>query len=157
MRAVDLIRKKRDAGEHSREEIEFLISAYTHGDIPDYQMSAWLMAAWLCGLNRSELAALTEAMLCSGELAGAGSGTLAAAAAGCNNNWSMYYVGSRLQWDVTKSFYLAVDVLYQRLNSASLPGNALTATTALTNSGATTVSDQSNWLVGLRMHKDFLP
>ena len=68
MRAVDLIRKKRDSGEHTREELDFLISGYTHGDIPDYQMAAWLMAAWLRGLNRSELAALTEVMLCSGEI-----------------------------------------------------------------------------------------
>jgi pyrimidine-nucleoside phosphorylase len=68
MRAVDLIRKKRDSGEHSREEIDFLVSGYTCGDIPDYQMSAWLMAVWLRGLSRSELAALTEAMLYSGEV-----------------------------------------------------------------------------------------
>jgi pyrimidine-nucleoside phosphorylase len=68
MRAVDLIRKKRDAGEHSREEIDFLVSGYTRGDIPDYQMSAWLMAAWLRGMSRSELAALTEAMLYSGQV-----------------------------------------------------------------------------------------
>jgi hypothetical protein len=96
-------------------------------------------------------------MLCVGEGAGAGAGITALAAAGCNNNWNMYYIGSRLQWDVTKSFYLAVDVLYQDLNSATLPGNLLTAATALTNSGALTVSNQSNWMVGLRMHKDFLP
>jgi pyrimidine-nucleoside phosphorylase len=68
MRAVDLIRKKRDSGEHSREEIDFLVSGYTSGEIPDYQMAAWLMAAWIRGLNRSELAALTEAMLYSGEV-----------------------------------------------------------------------------------------
>jgi pyrimidine-nucleoside phosphorylase len=68
MRAVDLIRKKRDSGEHSREEIDLLISGYTSGEIPDYQMAAWLMAAWLRGLNRSEIAALTEAMLYSGEV-----------------------------------------------------------------------------------------
>ena len=68
MRAVDLIRKKRDSGEHSREEIDFLISGYTSGKIPDYQMAAWLMAAWLRGLNRPEIAALTEAMLYSGEV-----------------------------------------------------------------------------------------
>src|SRR5262250_483985 len=68
MRTVDLIRKKRDAGEHTREEIEFLVSGYTRGEIPDYQMSAWLMALWLRGLNRSELAALTEAMLYSGQV-----------------------------------------------------------------------------------------
>jgi len=68
MRAVDLIRKKRDAGEHSREEINFLISAYTKGKIPDYQAAAWLMAAWIRGLSRNETAALTEAMLHSGEV-----------------------------------------------------------------------------------------
>lgn len=68
MRAVDVIRKKRDSGEHSREEIDFLISGYTRGDIPDYQMSAWLMAAWLRGLSGSETAALTECMLHSGEV-----------------------------------------------------------------------------------------
>lgn len=68
MRAVDLIRKKRDSGEHSREEIEYLISAYTRDQFPDYQMAAWLMAAWIRGLSRPELAALTEAMLHSGEV-----------------------------------------------------------------------------------------
>jgi pyrimidine-nucleoside phosphorylase len=68
MRAVDLIRKKRDSGEHSREEIDFLISGYTRGEIPDYQMSAWLMAAWLRGLSGAEIASLTEAMLHSGEV-----------------------------------------------------------------------------------------
>ena len=68
MRAVDLIRKKRDSGEHSREEINFLVSAYTRGEIPDYQMAAWLMAVWIRGLNHSERAALTEAMLHSGEV-----------------------------------------------------------------------------------------
>ena len=68
MRAVDLIRKKRDSGELSREEIDFLISGYTRGDIPDYQMSAWLMATWLRGMSRSELAALTESMLYSGQV-----------------------------------------------------------------------------------------
>ena len=68
MRAVDLIRKKRDSGENSREEIDFLVSGYTRGDIPDYQMAAWLMAAWIRGMSRSELAALTEVMLYSGEV-----------------------------------------------------------------------------------------
>ena len=85
-------------------------------------------------------------MLCSGEGAGSGSGSAAVAAAGCNNDWSVWGVGSRLQWDVTKSFYLAVDVLYTHLDSATLPGGALTGATTLTNSGATTVSNESNWL-----------
>jgi pyrimidine-nucleoside phosphorylase len=68
MRVVDLIRRKRDSGEHTPEEIAELIAAYTRGDIPDYQMSAWLMAVVLRGLSRAEIAALTEAMLHSGRV-----------------------------------------------------------------------------------------
>ena len=68
MRAVDLIRKKRDSGEHSLEEINYLVSSYTRGDIPDYQMAAWLMAVWIRGLSPAETASLTEAMLHSGEV-----------------------------------------------------------------------------------------
>ncbi len=68
MRVVELIRKKRDAAELSREEILYLIAGYTGGQIPDYQMSAWLMAVVLRGMTRSELAALTEAMLNSGQV-----------------------------------------------------------------------------------------
>ncbi len=68
MRAVDLIRRKRDSGELTREEIEQFIAAYTAGEIPDYQMSAWLMAVVLRGMTRPEIAALTEAMLHSGRV-----------------------------------------------------------------------------------------
>jgi pyrimidine-nucleoside phosphorylase len=68
MRVVDLIRRKRDSGELTREEIEELIASYTRGDIPDYQMSAWLMAVVLRGMTRPEIAALTEAMLRSGRV-----------------------------------------------------------------------------------------
>jgi pyrimidine-nucleoside phosphorylase len=67
-RAIDVIRKKRDAIELSREEIEGLVNAYTKGDIPDYQVSAWLMAVVLRGMTRPETAALTDAMLRSGEV-----------------------------------------------------------------------------------------
>lgn len=67
-RAVDVIRKKRDGGELSRDEIESLVNAYTRGDIPDYQVSAWLMAVVLRGMTRAETAALTDAMLRSGDV-----------------------------------------------------------------------------------------
>jgi pyrimidine-nucleoside phosphorylase len=68
MRTVDLIRKKRNGVELSREEIHFLISGYGREEIPDYQISAWLMAVVLRGMSREELAALTEIMLHSGEV-----------------------------------------------------------------------------------------
>ncbi len=67
-RAIDVIRKKRDGVELSRAEIESLVNAYTRGDIPDYQVSAWLMAVVLRGMTRAETAALTDAMLRSGEV-----------------------------------------------------------------------------------------
>jgi pyrimidine-nucleoside phosphorylase len=67
-RAIDVIRKKRDGVELSRGEIESLVNAYTRGDIPDYQVSAWLMAVVLRGMTRGETAALTDAMLRSGEV-----------------------------------------------------------------------------------------
>ena len=67
-RAIDVIRKKRDGLELSRTEIEGLVNAYTTGEIPDYQVSAWLMAVVLRGMTRPETAALTDAMLRSGEV-----------------------------------------------------------------------------------------
>jgi pyrimidine-nucleoside phosphorylase len=68
VRAVDVIRKKRDGQELSRAEIEYLVRAYTTGEIPDYQVSAWLMAVILRGLTRAETSVLTDAMLRSGDV-----------------------------------------------------------------------------------------
>ena len=68
MHVTDLIRRKRDGGELHRAEIEFLINGYTRDAIPDYQISAWLMAVVLRGMTRAELAALTESMLNSGQV-----------------------------------------------------------------------------------------
>ena len=68
MRMVDLIRRKRDGGELSDPEIEFIVRGYTAGEVPDYQISAWLMAVLLKGMSRAETAALTQAMLHSGEV-----------------------------------------------------------------------------------------
>ncbi len=68
LRAVDVIAKKRDGQELSAVEIEYFIQQYTSGEIPDYQASAWLMAALLRGMTRAETAALTNAMLLSGEV-----------------------------------------------------------------------------------------
>ncbi len=68
MRAIDVIRKKRDGGELSPEEIEFFVSGYTADRIPDYQVAAWLMAVLLRGMTRAEMAALTDSMLHSGSV-----------------------------------------------------------------------------------------
>ena len=68
IRMVDVIRKSRDGHELSQEEIQAIVRDYTRGGIPDYQVSAWLMAAVLRGLTRAETASLTDAMLRSGEV-----------------------------------------------------------------------------------------
>jgi len=69
MRTVDLIQRKRDGAELAPEEIEFLVDGYTSGEIPDYQMSAFLMAVFYSGMTDREVSRLTECMLRSGETA----------------------------------------------------------------------------------------
>lgn len=66
MRMVDIIEKKRDGGVLSEEEIRFFIEGYTKGDIPDYQASALAMAILFKGMNKKEIAILTDAMEHSG-------------------------------------------------------------------------------------------
>ena len=65
---TDLIAKKRDQKELSREEIEYMIREYTNGSIPDYQMSAMCMAILLNGMTREETLHLTTAMTNSGDV-----------------------------------------------------------------------------------------
>ncbi len=65
---VELIARKRDGGTHSPEEIHSLVEQLSDGRMADYQMSAWLMAAFLRGLDAGETAALTRAMLESGKI-----------------------------------------------------------------------------------------
>ncbi len=68
MRAVDIIIKKRDGLELSREEIQFFVDGFTRGEIPDYQVAAWSMAVLLNGMSEKETTDLTLAMAHSGEV-----------------------------------------------------------------------------------------
>ena len=68
MKAVDIIIKKRDKQELSKDEIEFFINGFTAGDIPDYQAAAWAMAVLLNGMTDQETTYLTLAMAHSGEI-----------------------------------------------------------------------------------------
>src|SRR5579871_1306084 len=67
MRTVDLIQRKRDGGELDSGEISYLVEGYTSGSIPDYQMSAFLMAVCFTGMGDREVSTLTERMASSGE------------------------------------------------------------------------------------------
>ena len=97
-----------------------------------------------------------NAMLCHVEGAGTGGGTTAVASTGCDNDWSTWWIGSRTQWNVSKDFYMGFDVLYSKLNSASLPGGIIPNSNIGIGS-ATTVSDVDNWQFRFRVHRDFYP
>lgn len=68
MRIVDIIDKKKQGKELSKEEINYFISSLSDGSMPDYQASAWLMAVWFRGMSDDETADLTEAMINSGDV-----------------------------------------------------------------------------------------
>lgn len=68
MRMYDLIMKKRNGGALSKEEIYYMVSGYTKGEIPDYQMSAMMMAIYFVGMNEEETLFLTMAMAESGDM-----------------------------------------------------------------------------------------
>jgi pyrimidine-nucleoside phosphorylase len=64
----ELIERKRDGHEHTAEEIELIVFGFARGEVPDYQMSAWLMAALLRGLSADETIAMTDAMVRTGDV-----------------------------------------------------------------------------------------
>jgi hypothetical protein len=111
--------------------------------------------------------AQANAMLCSiGGFGTAGTfGSGATGAAGCNNNWNYWTAGTRLQWDVTKSFYLGVEALYTTVNGATTPGGATAGAVgtgyAFTGGGASAPQVMqgraSDWVFTVRAHRDFLP
>ena len=68
MKAIDIIRKKRDGLELTKSEIDFLIDGYTNDLIPDYQMSALLMAIYFQKMSKIETVYLTQAIINSGEI-----------------------------------------------------------------------------------------
>jgi hypothetical protein len=85
-------------------------------------------------------------MLCGGA-GGIALGSAAPVVVGCDNNWSSWWVGSRTQWNISKDFYMGLDVLYSKLSTATNP-----AVLAVANS-----SDQDNVAVRFRVHRDFMP
>jgi hypothetical protein len=84
-------------------------------------------------------------------------------------NWNQWWIGSRTQWNVTKDFYMGLDVAYVKFESAQFPGGvsggtaspALNGNTQLfpanTNTFPRFISNEDNWQVRFRVHRDFYP
>src|SRR5262245_22448265 len=92
--------------------------------------------------------------------AAAGIGVFATAGVGCDNNWTSWWIGSRTQWNVTKDFYLGLDVAYLKVNgmdttTGTVLGTAVTPNAVTTN--FKTVGDENIWMARFRVHRDFYP
>jgi hypothetical protein len=102
-----------------------------------------------------------NAIICQRLGFGAGFGSAAVADAGCDNNWNWWWVGTRTQWNVTKDFYMGLDIAYTKISGLSLPGGVIPANSVLipgnTNLSARPIDDQDNWQFRFRVHRDFYP
>jgi len=104
-----------------------------------------------------------QSLLCTG---GTGPIPLTGINSGCDLDWQTWWIGSRTQWNVTKDFYMGVDVLYQKLQSANnglqnvTQGGQLNPQNASclgTNCVFTPIKDVDNWAFRFRVHRDFYP
>jgi hypothetical protein len=112
------------------------------------------------GYTKVEYNNQANAILCTLQGDGGGVGIFAVANPGCDNNWQSWWVGSRTQWNVTKDFYMGLDVAYLKMQSMStsdglIAGSAINPATTVNN--VKTLSDQDNWMVRFRVHRDFYP
>jgi hypothetical protein len=115
-----------------------------------------------------------NALLCAGESnnnpgainnpQATGAGITAVALPGCDNDWRAWSLGSRTQWNVTKDFYMGVDVAYTKVQSAGsatgfVPVQNIPTSTVCSSTLARcqTVSDEGAWSVRFRVHRDFYP
>lgn len=101
-----------------------------------------------------------NAILCSLQGSGTGVGNLAVANVGCDNNWQSWRIGTRTQWNVTKDFYMGLDVAYLKIDSMSTSSGLIAgvgAIPATTNQFVRGVNDQDIWMARFRVHRDFYP
>ena len=150
---------------HTNTDCHLTSAAGFNAGYEHYWTPAWhtsLYGAWY----QVKYDSSANSMLCQLEGNGAGgigAGSAAVAGNGCNNNWSTWGVGSRTQWDVTKTFYLGVEVLYSQMTSGTLtPSGTLinaagVASPVAFGSAFHQENTSSNWMVSVRAHRDFLP
>ena len=92
-----------------------------------------------------------------------GFGTGGVVTNGCDNDWSTWWLGTRTQWNVTKDFYLGLDVMYSKLSSATssvsptLGALALSPNIGPAPPNTMQQTDPDNWSVRFRVHRDFYP
>jgi hypothetical protein len=126
-------------------------AAYEHFWSKSYQTSVY------GGYQKITYDSTANTGLCTGESTIFGAAfTLAA---GCNNNWGLWNVGSRTQWNIDSQTALGVDVVYQRLQTSS---GGLVATTTVANGAipagtVRTLADQGSWMGQFRIHRNFYP
>jgi len=87
-----------------------------------------------------------------------GFGTNGLVTNGCDNNWQTWWIGSRTQWNVTKDFYMGLDVMYSKLSSATVLVSPTVGALAISpNLGQIPQTDPDNWSFRFRVHRDFYP
>jgi hypothetical protein len=130
-------------------------AAYVHNWNPQWATQVF------GGYLSQSYSGLANAMLCTNQGFGVGGvGTAAVAAAGCDNDWSAWSVGTNTRWNISKTFYIGLEVLYNSLQSGSTPtGFIVPSALPAGKQGATpyAVGDKDAWLFKLRVHRDFYP
>jgi hypothetical protein len=132
-----------------------LFASYEHFWTPNLRTSVY--GSYL-DVSRS---ANANTALCSTIAFGSNKAGSFSSATGCNQDFSAWNIGSRSQWNITKDLYVGLDVIYQKLNSASLNTSGL-VTTFTSPGGAKAagiyqVGDQDAWMATWRIHRDIVP
>ena len=84
-------------------------------------------------------------------------GSTAVATAGCDNNWAVWNVGTRTQWNIDSQTYIGVDVVYQVLQTATMPDGPATFGFGQQPGAFGIVTDQSAFMAQFRVHRNFYP
>lgn len=143
-----------------------LNAAYEHYWTPQFHESfeGGFVSVRYNTIANNNLCAVETAGFAS-SVSGTGAGAGAPNVAGCNNNWNLWTLGTRLQYDFTKTLYFGVEFLYQHLDTATLPTNHFVTQQQIINTAppgnglvpGASIKDQNVLAVTARIHKDFLP
>ena len=131
-------------------------AAYEHFWNPRWRTSVY------GGYERVEFGNTANNILCTGTTLPP---AVNATGFGCDNNWDTWWAGTRTQWNVTKDFYMGLDVMYSKLNTANIGRGTITgfgttifpARAPLVGGGTAIAEDMDNWSFRFRVHRDFYP